>query len=609
MRFFKGTAAERATSDKTAEAGDLVVESDTGYIAVADGSTPLGDLQRLTRVDEVPLLDVDGKVPEEHVPTRLGAAALTASFAARNGGIVVAPAPSGGDDCAALQALADGLEAFGGGTLQLQSGTYLIQSAIFNLPVNVDLIGVSKRATVVKMANAANLDAVVQTKGFASLTLINTSAGMTKNKVADLTVDGNKTNNTSGVGVRLIGWAYNVSHLRVQNCKGDGLYTEWGADRSGSGEDTLMESQFFDIESCNNDGNGWTYYGPHDGRIVGVVCKQNVGWGFISDYSAGQYNGAGIHLWNLNCWNNDAGGAWFKNSVTGHDVACSAGTTKTAIKLGSGGPCVLTAVTAGGAGIGLEVIGQGHVIQGIVPNCVIGVKINGAAMCVLELHTTNNTTHFNFATDNGSNTIIATSSIGVGSTPQTGTISASDTIIWRYDGNSVGNVFQILPTNITATGNVKGTTHLLAGNNVYAAHNTASQSLFGSAGPGGQMGLQLISDVNLYRSGADVLQTDDKFVTKGLAMSYAAKTAAYTVTALDYTVNGDATGGAFNVTLPTSVGRVGQVFVVRKSDVSGNAVTVNTTSSQTINGASTYALTAQYQAVRVQSDGANWMVV
>lgn len=53
MRFFKGTAAERAASDKTAEAGDLVIESDTGHIAVANGTDTLGDLQRLARAAEV----------------------------------------------------------------------------------------------------------------------------------------------------------------------------------------------------------------------------------------------------------------------------------------------------------------------------------------------------------------------------------------------------------------------------------------------------------------------------------------------------------------------------------------------------------------------------
>lgn len=94
-----------------------------------------------------------------------------------------------------------------------------------------------------------------------------------------------------------------------------------------------------------------------------------------------------------------------------------------------------------------------------------------------------------------------------------------------------------------------------------------------------------------------------------LVTKYVAKSAAYTITDFDFTVNTDASGAARTITLPTAVGRGGRMFVVRKSDASANAVTVATTSSQTINGAATYSLTAQYQTVQVESDGANWMVL
>ena len=90
---------------------------------------------------------------------------------------------------------------------------------------------------------------------------------------------------------------------------------------------------------------------------------------------------------------------------------------------------------------------------------------------------------------------------------------------------------------------------------------------------------------------------------------YVAKTAAYSVTDKDYTVDGDATGGAFNLTLPTASGRTGRIYVLRKSDASANAVTVVTSGGQSINGATTYPLTTQYQTVRVQCDGSNWIVI
>ena len=60
-------------------------------------------------------------------------------------------------------------------------------------------------------------------------------------------------------------------------------------------------------------------------------------------------------------------------------------------------------------------------------------------------------------------------------------------------------------------------------------------------------------------------------------------------------------------TLPTAVGINGKQYTVKLA-ASGTA-TVATTSSQTIDGATTYSLSAQYKYVAVVSDGANWQIV
>jgi hypothetical protein len=89
----------------------------------------------------------------------------------------------------------------------------------------------------------------------------------------------------------------------------------------------------------------------------------------------------------------------------------------------------------------------------------------------------------------------------------------------------------------------------------------------------------------------------------------AAKSGAYTVTGADDLITGDATGAAFNVTLETAVGIAGRQHTVKKIDASANAVTVNTTSAQTIDGAATFALATRWKYVTVESDGANWLIV
>lgn len=67
------------------------------------------------------------------------------------------------------------------------------------------------------------------------------------------------------------------------------------------------------------------------------------------------------------------------------------------------------------------------------------------------------------------------------------------------------------------------------------------------------------------------------------------------------------TSSGLTETLTTAVGNAGRV-VTYKLTVSGTG-TIATTSSQTIDGATTYSLSAQYKYVTVISDGANWSII
>lgn len=71
----------------------------------------------------------------------------------------------------------------------------------------------------------------------------------------------------------------------------------------------------------------------------------------------------------------------------------------------------------------------------------------------------------------------------------------------------------------------------------------------------------------------------------------------------------DATSGAVVFQLDSAANYRGQRFTVKKTDVSANAVTVTPYSAQTIDGAATYALSARWKYVTVESDGVNWLVV
>ena len=81
----------------------------------------------------------------------------------------------------------------------------------------------------------------------------------------------------------------------------------------------------------------------------------------------------------------------------------------------------------------------------------------------------------------------------------------------------------------------------------------------------------------------------NEFVTRrglislgGLTFPYVSKTTTYTITDADYFID---CSGTFTVTLPTSVGIAGRIYVVKNSG--SGTITVNTTSAQTIDGSST----------------------
>jgi hypothetical protein len=87
------------------------------------------------------------------------------------------------------------------------------------------------------------------------------------------------------------------------------------------------------------------------------------------------------------------------------------------------------------------------------------------------------------------------------------------------------------------------------------------------------------------------------------------KTADYTVTISDSIIIGDATTGAFTITLPTAVGIAGRQYTIKKIDGSSNTITIDAYDNETIDGELTQILLNEDDTITIVSDGSNWRII
>lgn len=83
----------------------------------------------------------------------------------------------------------------------------------------------------------------------------------------------------------------------------------------------------------------------------------------------------------------------------------------------------------------------------------------------------------------------------------------------------------------------------------------------------------------------------------------------YTALVTDFTINCDATSADVSIDLPALSGVAGRIYVIRKTDSSGNSCTIDPNSTETINGASTISMSSQYQSRMIQAGDSEWEIL
>ena len=92
-----------------------------------------------------------------------------------------------------------------------------------------------------------------------------------------------------------------------------------------------------------------------------------------------------------------------------------------------------------------------------------------------------------------------------------------------------------------------------------------------------------------------------EWLMSGVGTGTATFSANHTISEFDSTVRMDTSGGALTVTLPAaSTLPLGRIWTLRKVDSSANAVSVALATGDTLDGATSYSLTTQWQTITIQ---------
>lgn len=165
-----------------------------------------------------------------------------------------------------------------GGTLFFPPGTYITGNQTL-LP-NVHIVGAGLGNTTLKLKAGANTDLLSAQTGSINLSA---SGGSGSNgtllsfSIRDLTLDGNKANQTSGTSypLRFYGYNFILRDLQILNGYTGGCLIDWnGSSFIGEPSDE-MESLIDNCKFHGNTGIGLQIGGPHDLRIQNLVSFNN----------------------------------------------------------------------------------------------------------------------------------------------------------------------------------------------------------------------------------------------------------------------------------------------------------------------------------------------
>lgn len=206
----------------------------------------------------------------------------------------------------------------GGATVFFPPGIYVVRGlTIYNF---IHLRGSGLEATTILLKPGANAD-VISTYHFSSLTGTNNVGGVVNFGVYDLTIDGNKANQTAAsYGLRIYGYGYIIQNVRIRNTYSDGVYSEWAS--AGTASYDSMESQWSNVKVHNTGGAGINLQGPHDTQFNNVISYITGSHNFVIGPACTGFQATNAHGWGCAVGTNSV--AWLIEAPVVNFVNCAA---------------------------------------------------------------------------------------------------------------------------------------------------------------------------------------------------------------------------------------------------------------------------------------------
>ena len=342
------------------------------------------------------------------------------------------------------------LESIGGGKLKVPNGIFL---ANFELPSNITIEGNGVKNTIIKSVPKSDKD-VIKGENFDTLTLLTTrveTEGVRFSYIKDLTIDGNKSNNTTGYGIKIWGCFFGFSNIFVTNCAEDGILTEFTTHVAPNGTNdlyALLESRFSDVK-ITNCRNGWIYNGPHDSIIDNLVIVECDEWAFKQ---RNKWSYLVANNWNF--WLN-GNGIQVGTGMSGNYIVSNNNRVGIGIEfLSNSFQSMLMNVRMSGYSQGIVLRGGYNNIKGILSGCTDALTIESGSGQNVELIATGSENLINIAKPEGGTNRFIIQSIGSTNILKTGSGNfRSDAHVEINTGNrSDKNVFQIPFKNLVSGG-------------------------------------------------------------------------------------------------------------------------------------------------------------